>query len=64
MVGKTTCLVPIWDDGIYRVRCSMGTNGVCARHGKHQPHPSDGRPCDLAGDGYCCTHHAYADPYA
>lgn len=59
----TTCLVPVWDDGVYRVRCGMGTAGVCARHGRHRPHPDDGRPCDPAEDGYCRTHALYMDPY-
>lgn len=62
---RTTCLIPVWDDGIYRVRCSMGTKGVCARHGKHQPHPNDGKPCKPnAYDGYCHQHGVYMDPYA
>lgn len=62
---EATCLVPVWDDGgIYRVRCSMGTKGVCAKHGPHQPHPHDGRPCDLMDDGYCSTHGVYAAPRA
>jgi hypothetical protein len=62
---RTTCLVAVWDDGIYRVRCSMGTNGVCARHGRHKPHPDDGRECKPnAHDGYCHEHGVYMDPYA
>lgn len=61
---QTTCLVPVWDDGIYRVRCSMGTKGVCAKHGPHQPHSDDGRACDPMDDGYCRTHGVYVDPFA
>lgn len=57
----TTCLVPVWD-GPYRFRCSMGTAGVCHRHGPHRPHPADGRPCMLMDDGYCGTHGVYAAP--
>lgn len=63
MAERTTCLVPVWDDGVYRVRCGMGTEGVCARHGKHEPHPDDGRPCDPnPHDGYCHTHGVYMPP--
>jgi hypothetical protein len=62
---RTTCLVPVWDDGVYRVRCSMGAAGVCAKHGPHSPHPEDGRECEpMAVDGYCRTHGVYMDPYA
>lgn len=59
---STTCLVAVWDDGAYRVRCSMGIAGVCAKHGKHAPHPDDGRPCDPMEDGYCRTHGVYVEP--
>lgn len=59
---KTTCLIPVWDDGIYRARCGMGTNGACARHGKHKPHPEDGQACKPnPHDGYCHTHGVYMD---
>lgn len=61
--GRTTCLVAVWDDGIYRTRCSMGTKGRCAKHGPHKPHPDDGRPCQPnPHDGYCHTHGVYVDP--
>jgi hypothetical protein len=60
--ATTTCLVPVWDDGVYRVRCGMGARGVCARHGKHVPHPADGRACDPMSDGYCRTHGVYMAP--
>jgi hypothetical protein len=59
----TTCLVPIWD-GPYRMRCSQGTAGVCARHGAHKPHPDDGRACETMPDGYCPTHGVYVEPRA
>lgn len=62
-VARSTCLEPVWD--LFRMRCSMGTAGVCAVHGKHQPHPSDGRVCEPnPHDGYCHTHGVYMDPYA
>jgi len=62
---RTTCLVPVWDDGVYRVRCSMGTKGVCGKHGHHKPHPDDGRECrPNPHDGYCHEHCVYMDPYA
>ena len=61
---RTTCLVAVWDDGIYRTRCSMGTKGRCFKHGPHQPHPIDGRPCEPnPHDDYCHTHGVYMDPY-
>lgn len=60
MGQSTTCLVAVWDDGIYRTRCGMGAAGVCARHGKHEPHPNDGRPCEPnPNDRYCHTHGVY-----
>ncbi|MDE2104778.1 MAG: hypothetical protein KGL39_46505 [Patescibacteria group bacterium] len=59
---ETTCLEPVWMDGVYRVRCGMGAAGVCARHGKHRPHPEDGRACHPMDDGYCRTHGVYMDP--
>ena len=59
---RTVCLVAVWD-GPYRMRCSLGTKGVCAYHGPHQPHPSDGRECDPDERGYCGTHGVYMDPY-
>jgi hypothetical protein len=41
----------------------MGTAGICARHGKHRPHPDDGRACEPnPHDGYCHTHGVYMDP--
>lgn len=59
---SSVCLVAVWD-GPYRHRCSLGTAGVCAYHGKHQPHPSDGRPCEPnPHDGYCHTHGVYMPP--
>lgn len=60
---RTTCLVAVWDEGIYRVRCSMGTNGKCFKHGPHKPHPDDGKPCEPnPQDGYCHTHGVYMEP--
>lgn len=59
---RSTCLVPVWD-GPYRSRCSMGTKGVCAKHGPHEPHPEDGRACEPnPHDGFCHTHAVYMDP--
>lgn len=56
---SSTCLAPVWD-GPYRMRCSVGTKGVCAKHGPHQPHPKDGRACEPnPHDGYCHTHGVY-----
>lgn len=51
------CPVPVWDDGIYRVRCAMG-QGRCAQHGTviHDR----GGDCDLMSDGYCRTHGLYS----
>lgn len=58
----SACLIAVWD-GPYRFHCSMGSAGVCHRHGPHRPHPSDGRACTPnSHDGYCHTHGVYMEP--
>lgn len=56
---SSTCLIPMWD-GPYRYRCSMGVEGICGRHGPHQPHPDNGKPCKVnPHDGFCHQHAVY-----